>query len=149
MGALGKIYNATSIVTMNSNGKINGITVAWITRVSIKPPMIAISIGKERYSHKLLEETDKFGICILSKEQMEIARYFGSRSGEKYNKFENVNYELTENGIPKIKNIVAFFECKIVNKADAGDHTIYIGKVEKEELLKTEIPLLYGEHKLI
>lgn len=29
MNALGKIYNVASIVTMNSNGKLNGITVAW------------------------------------------------------------------------------------------------------------------------
>ncbi|MBM7559383.1 flavin reductase family protein [Marinitoga litoralis] len=149
MDALGKIYNVASIVTMNSNNKLNGITVAWITRVSIKPPMIAISIGKKRYSYTLLEETDKFGVCILSKEQKELAKFFGSKSGRNTNKFENIDYELTKNGIPKINGSVAFFECKIVNKADAGDHVIYIGEVINEELLKIEQPLLYGEHQLL
>ncbi|WP_129409071.1 flavin reductase family protein [Marinitoga lauensis] len=149
MDALGKIYNVVSIVTINSNGTLNGITVAWITRVSIKPPMIAISIGKQRYSYELLENIDKFGVCILSKEQKDLAKLFGSKSGRNVNKFENVDFELTKNGIPKIKNIVAFFECKIVNKADAGDHVIYIGEVINQEILKTDTPLLYGEHKLM
>ncbi|OQY09045.1 MAG: flavin oxidoreductase, partial [Marinitoga sp. 4572_148] len=116
MNALGKIYNVASIVTMNSNGKLNGITVAWITRVSIKPPMIAISIGKQRYSYELLENTDRFGVCILSKNQKDLASFFGRKSGRNTDKFENAEYELTENGIPKIKDIVAFFECKIVSK---------------------------------
>lgn len=112
--------------------------------------MIAISIGKQRYSYELLENTDRFDVfCILSKNQKDLASFFGRKSGRNTDKFENVEYELTENGIPKIKDIVAFFECKIVSKAEAGDHVIYIGEVEKEELLKLEIPLLYGEHKLI
>ncbi|WGS65575.1 flavin reductase family protein [Marinitoga aeolica] len=148
MDALGKIYNVASIVTINSNNKLNGITVAWITRVSIKPPMIAISIGKQRYSYELLESADKFGVCILSKEQKNLAKIFGSKSGRNINKFENVDFELTKSGIPKIKNIVAFFECKIVNKAEAGDHIVYIGKVVNQELLKFDQPLLYGEHQL-
>ncbi|KAF2956840.1 flavin reductase family protein [Marinitoga sp. 38H-ov] len=148
MDALGKIYNVASIITMNSHGLLNGITVAWITRVSITPPMIAISIGKQRYSYKLLEETDKFGVCILSKEQKDIARLFGSKSGRNTNKFENINYELTENGIPKILDSIAFFECNIVNKTEAGDHIIYIGKIINQELLKNEQPLLYGDHQL-
>ncbi|GAB6189096.1 flavin reductase family protein [Marinitoga arctica] len=148
MDALGKIYNVASIVTMNSKGKLNGITVAWITRVSINPPMIAISIGKQRYSYNLLENTDKFGVCILSKKQKELAKFFGSKSGKNMNKFEHVDYELSSNGIPKLKDIVAFFECEIVSKAEAGDHVIYIGKIINQEMLKTEEPLLYGEHKL-
>ncbi|KLO21656.1 MULTISPECIES: flavin reductase family protein [unclassified Marinitoga] len=149
MDALGKIYNVTSVVTMNVDNKINGITVAWITRVSIKPAMIAISIGKKRYSYELLEKTDRFGICILSKKQKDIAKLFGSKSGRIFNKFKNIEYEMTKNKIPKLKDIIAFFECKIINKTDAGDHVIYIGEIETEELLSFEKPLLYGEHALI
>ena len=46
MDALGKIYSTTTVVTMKAGKKLNGIAVAWVTRVSIDPPMLAISIGK-------------------------------------------------------------------------------------------------------
>lgn len=46
MDALGKLYTSTAIVTVNVEGKLNGITVAWVTRVSWQPPMVAVSIGK-------------------------------------------------------------------------------------------------------
>ena len=68
MDALGKLYTSTTIVTMNVDERMNGITVAWLTRVSWDPPMVAISVGKTRYSHELLLKSHGFAVCIMGKE---------------------------------------------------------------------------------
>ncbi|ACR79784.1 flavin reductase family protein [Kosmotoga olearia] len=149
MDALGKLYNSTTIVTMNAGGKMNGIAVAWITRVSINPPMIAISIGKARYSHKLLNETDKFGVCIMEKSAKEIVVLFGTKSGRNCDKFAGIDYSLSKNDVPILPGTLAYIECQIKSKADAGDHTIFIGEVIDQKVFKDEAPMLYGEHRIL
>ncbi|MBO8160127.1 MAG: flavin reductase family protein [Thermosipho sp. (in: Bacteria)] len=149
MDAIGKLYSSVAVVTMNLNGKINGITVAWITRVSITPKLIMISIGKTRYSHFLLNESAYFGVCVLSSRQKDIAEIFGSKSGAKYDKFKDVKFYFSERNLPILEGSLAYLECKIVNKYDAGDHTLFIGEVVYEKIFSDEKPLLYGDHTIL
>ncbi|QTA37627.1 flavin reductase [Thermosipho ferrireducens] len=149
MDALKKLYTTTTVITVNTKRGMNGITVAWITRVSIKPPMVAISIGKSRYSFELLKETEIFGICILGKNARRIAEHFGSISGRYKNKFENINYKLSSRGIPIVEGTIAYIECKKVSITETGDHFIFVGEVVEQIVYSDEKPLLYGEHKIL
>jgi len=147
--ALGKLYTSTAIVTMNVDGKMNGITVAWLTRVSWDPPMIAISIGKTRYSHELLLKSQGFAVCIMGEEGREAAEYFGTVSGRDVDKFKKFKYQTTKGGYPIPEGTIAYLECRITGKCEAGDHTIFIGHVEHQEVLKDEKPLIFGEHTIL
>ncbi|MFO7882784.1 MAG: flavin reductase family protein [Kosmotogaceae bacterium] len=149
MNALGKLYSSTTIVTMNVNGKLNGIAVAWITRVSGNPPMLTVSIGKTRYSHELLKNAENFGVCIMKKSARKTVEFFGTKSGRDVNKFDKYEYSLTERETPILSDSVAFIECKIDSTADAGDHTLFIGEVINQKLYEDKEPLLYGEHKTL
>ena len=147
--ALGKIYSTTIGVTMKVGKKLNGIAVAWVTRVSINPPMLAISIGKTRYSHTLLNETDRFGVCIMKPEAEGLVSLFGSKSGSDTDKFLELDYELSCSGTPIVPGTLAYIECVTKGKTDAGDHTIFVGEVVYQKLFDDERPLLYGEHKIL
>ena len=149
MDATGKLYSSTAIVTVNFEGKLNGISVAWITRVSIDPPMIAISIGKTRYSHSLLEGVEMFGVCIMGSDALKIVTHFGGKSGRDFNKFDGIEYRLSNNSIPILEDSIAYLECRIAGKADAGDHTLFIGEVIKDEVYSDALPLLHGEHRIL
>lgn len=149
MDALVKLYTSATVVTMNVDGELNGIAVAWITRVSIEPPMIVISIGKTRYSHELLSKGDRFGVCIMEKSEKKIVAYFGSKSGRDGNKFDGIPYDLSKTGLPILRGTVAYLECAIKNRAVAGDHTLFIGEIVTRKLFREENPLLYGEHRII
>ncbi|MFW6120043.1 MAG: flavin reductase family protein [Petrotogales bacterium] len=149
MDALGKLYSSTTIVTMNVDGQLNGISVAWITRVSGNPPMLTVSIGKTRYSYELLKKAKYFGVCIMKKSAKEAVEYFGTKSGRDVNKFDMYDYTLTEKGTPILSNSVAFVECRIDSTADAGDHILFIGEVIDKKLYDNERPMLYGEHEIL
>lgn len=149
MDALGKLYTSATIVTMKVEGELNGIAVAWITRVSIKPPMIAISIGKTRYSDELLNKTDRFGVCIMESGEKKTVAHFGSLSGRDCDKFENIPFNLSETGIPILPGTVAYLECVIKDRAAAGDHTLFIAEIVAQKLYEEEKPLLYGEHRIL
>ena len=66
---LGSPYPYTLVVTVDKEAKPNVIGVAWWTFTSLRPPMIAISIGHTRYTHECLEGCKEFAICFPSEEQ--------------------------------------------------------------------------------
>lgn len=149
MDALGKLYSSTTIVTMNIDGKMNGIAVAWINRVSGDPPMVTVSIGKTRYSHELLKKAEHFGICIMKKSAKDVVEFFGTKSGREVKKFDVYDYSLSKNRMPILADSVAFIECKISSTADAGDHTLFIGEIVDQKLYEDDEPMLYGEHEIL
>ena len=147
--ALGKLYTSTAVVTMKARGKTNGITIAWMTRVSWSPPMVAISVGKTRFSHELIAESKAFCVCILRKDKAEVAELFGTNSGRTMDKFSHVQYTLSEGNFPIPEGTIAYMECEVVEECEAGDHTIFVGKVIREKLLEDADPLIFGEHTLL
>ncbi len=149
MDALGKLYTSTTIVTVNAWGKMNGCAVAWATRVSLEPPMIAVSIGKQRYTHELMSLTDLFGVCIMLPDARKTVSIFGSKTGRYYNKFDGIEYKLSENDVPILPGSLAFIECRTRGKTNAGDHTIFVGEVMHQKVMKDSKPLLYGEGRLL
>jgi 3-hydroxy-9,10-secoandrosta-1,3,5(10)-triene-9,17-dione monooxygenase reductase component len=53
-----------------------------------------------------------------------------------------VSYRIGANGAPILDGALAYLECKVTQKIDGGDHTIYIGEIEQAET-KEGKPLLF------
>lgn len=125
-------HPAVLITTISKADEPNIIAVAWIIPTSFKPPLLAISVGKTRYSHKLLEETGEFVVNIPAKELLDKVEYCGSTSGRNVNKFEKAG--LTPNPAKKVKapiieECVAHIECRVVDRLPTGDPTLFVGEV--------------------
>ncbi|MEM3654186.1 MAG: flavin reductase family protein, partial [Candidatus Bathyarchaeia archaeon] len=84
---LEKILNGVAIVTSKMDNKINGLSVAWITQVSFQPPLVAVSIGKTKYTHEMIKNSKVFAVSILYEGQVDVAKHFGLRSGKEIDKF--------------------------------------------------------------
>ncbi|MEM3659804.1 MAG: flavin reductase family protein [Thermoproteota archaeon] len=59
-----------------------GMTAAWVSRVSMSPPLIMVSIAPSRYTLELLRENGEFAVNIVGG-RLEKAAYgvFGSKTG--------------------------------------------------------------------
>ncbi|MEM2107250.1 MAG: flavin reductase family protein, partial [Candidatus Bathyarchaeia archaeon] len=62
---LDKILNGVTVVTSKAGSKINGLTIAWATQVSFQPPIVAVSVGKTRYTHDMIQSSRIFAVNIL------------------------------------------------------------------------------------
>lgn len=138
-----KIHSGLFIVTTKKGDKVNGLTVAWLTRASLEPPMVSVSIGKTRYSHGLIKESGVFAANILKEGQTDIAKHFGLQTGSRVNKFKNIDYETRITGSPILKDTAGYLDCRVVGSCDAGDHTIFIGEVIDAGTSPDAKPLLY------
>lgn len=123
----------TVLVTcVGENGEPNIITIAWAIPVSIDPPLLAISIGKSRHSHDLVSESGEFAINIPDRDYLEEVKFCGSKSGSKVDKFAETDLtkkDSEEIEPPIISECIANIECRVTNEFEAGDHTVFIGKI--------------------
>lgn len=138
------ISHGVYVVTVRTKEKINGMTAAWVSQVSLNPLMLMVSIAPARHTHNLIKESGYFAINALTEDQVNIARHFGSKSGRTVNKFEGQSYSDTPKGSPVLEGALAYFECKLMDTFKAGDHTLFIGEVVTAKLLRDDKkPLIF------
>ena len=59
----------------------NMITLAWAGTINSEPPMVSISIRKERYSHDMIAESGEFVINLTDEKMAKAVDFCGVRSG--------------------------------------------------------------------
>ena len=138
-----KVRNGISVVTSYRGDEVNGLTAAWVSQVSLKPPMVMVSVAPPRYTHDMIKESGHFAVNIPGEEHIELAKLFGFKSGKQINKFENVEYERKSTGAPILKDALAYLDCKVDSVTTAGDHTIFVGEVVECEIRSDAEPLIY------
>jgi flavin reductase (DIM6/NTAB) family NADH-FMN oxidoreductase RutF len=119
-------------VTMDATGKPNAIGLCWWTICSWEPPMIAISIGKPRYSRECLDQCREFVVCLFGEEHARGAWVCGSKSGRKLDKLGAAGFTAVPSlqvKVPTIAESVLAFECRLGQELEAGDHILYVGEV--------------------
>ena len=144
--ALGRFASGVTVVTTkDADGNLHGITVSAFCSVSLEPPLILVCIDKNTGSHHALGQTDSFVVNILRDDQQYISDRFASYLP---NKFEVVEYHLGIDDLPVLENVLANLECRLVDAHDNGDHTIFVGEIEKATVNDGK-PLIYwyGNYK--
>lgn len=138
------IVHGVYIVTVQAQGRKNGMTAAWVSQVSFKPPLVMASIAPARYTYKLIKNSGYFAINTLSEDQVMLAKHFGFQTGRNVDKLAEIEHFEAGHGSPVIKDALAYIECKVIDTHEAGDHTLFIGEVIEGKVLKEEKgPLLF------
>lgn len=136
-------------VTQKPDGNFNLITLEWIMRTSISPPMFAISIGHTRYSHDCLQDNRYFNLVFPSIKNKDLLALSGSQSGRDIDKFSAGKVEYIAGRLqkyPVITSAVACFECEVVTQVKSGDHTIFVGEVKYSWLNPDEEFFFYDKN---
>ena len=140
--AWGKFATGVSIVTtVRPDGEVHGMTANGINSVSLDPPLALVCAGHSTSSHPLIREAGRFAINILSEEQRAIAEYYARPTAQKTGDTDAA-FTLTDSGAALIDGCIARMDCRVVAEHDAGDHTIFVGRVEKIDTADGR-PLLY------
>ena len=150
--ALGHFTTGVTVVTVEREpGKIHGMTANSFTSVSLNPKLILVCVDQHAKMLPLLEEKKHFGISVLRAGQEAISEYFakGKQSAEAEERL-SIRYRWTPGGIPVLENTLLQLSCQVTASHLAGDHTIFVGKVEEAEMYEGD-PLLYfrGEYHRI
>jgi len=131
--------------------KLNGQIADAVCQVASEPQLLALSSNKKNLTHDMIKESGKFSVVILEKETpLTYIGRFGFRSGREVEKFEGINYFLTERELPiPTDYALAYIECEVVQVVDVGSHTLFIGKIVNADILKEGEPLTYAYYQQV
>ena len=113
--------------------KPNIITVAWAGTVCSDPPMVSISVRKERYSYEIIRETGEFVINLVNRALVRAADYCGLKSGQDTDKFKEMGLTAQPSryvGAPGIGESPVNLECRVTNRLELGSHDMFLARVE-------------------
>lgn len=114
--------------------KANLMAASWVMPVSEDPPRVALALGVESYTWKLIKETGEFSINILTGNYLDKLYYVGSRSGERVDKIKSVGLKITKGekiDAPIIEVAIAILECKLFRVIESGDTNLIVADVLK------------------
>jgi flavin reductase (DIM6/NTAB) family NADH-FMN oxidoreductase RutF len=134
---LGRFASGVTVVTMQEDGQVHGITVSAFLSVSLEPPLVLVSIDKKAHSHARIMNAERYGVSILAESQQTMSNHFANRDPNAVPEFDRLH------DFPVLKNALAQLLCKTVQKVDAGDHTLFIGQIEELSWQEDGKPLVY------
>ncbi|MFQ5843335.1 MAG: flavin reductase family protein [Thermodesulfobacteriota bacterium] len=120
------------ITCVDTSGKPNIITLAWVGVVNSDPPMVSISIRPGRYSHGLVKATQEFVVNIPSEEMIGKVDLCGVISGRDADKFSEAGFtpvRAQEVLPPLIEECPVNLECKVKRIIPLGSHDLFLGEV--------------------
>ncbi len=110
--------------------EVNGFTASWVTQGSFNPPLVVMAVRAEGSSHQIIKDTNKFSLNILKSDQKDLAAVFFKPQVALGSRFESVEFNLGELGLPILKDSVGGVECEIIGDVMHGDHTVFVGEVK-------------------
>lgn len=122
------------LVTSKYEDKINVLTIAWAGTICTIPPMVSISLRKERYSFPIISEAKEFVINIPSTDQSFNVDFCGVKSGKDMDKIKNCGFNLgyeTEFNTPYITDSPVNLLCRVKDILPLGSHHMFLAEVIK------------------
>ncbi len=121
---LARFATGVTVVTFATREGPRGLTVNAFTSVSLRPPLVLVSVARSAHAHALLRDTP-FCVNVLSAEQEEHAARFAGTPAASAPHWAAP----CEHGVPRLEGTIAFLECSPWRTYEAGDHSLFLGEV--------------------
>jgi len=136
------------VVGADAHGDRIAVTIGSLVSLSLEPPLVGISVGRDLALQEVLRDAGAFGISILRGDQAHLAARF-ARGMPPIVLWEGVAVRDGVTGAPLLADALAWIECRLWAEYDAGDHTFVVGEVVALEEGEPGPGLVYREHHYV
>lgn len=112
----------------------NMITIGWTGVINSDPPMVYVSIRKERHSHAQVSQSGVFCINLTNQALCRAADYCGVKSGRDTDKFADLGlhaFRVEGFDAPALAEAPLFLCCRVERVVELGSHDMFIARVEQ------------------
>jgi flavin reductase len=138
--ALGRFATGVIVLTAGPRKAPHGMTANAFMSGSLEPPLVVVSVGRHARMHARLAGARRFGVSILDQGQEPASRHF---AGQAVAGFAPAFTEL--GGVPVLAEAAVTLAARIKHSYDCGDHTLFVGEVQKLAVREAAPPLLFFE----
>jgi flavin reductase len=136
--ALGRFATGVIVLSTGPRPRPHAMTANAFMSGSLEPPLVVVSVGKKARMHDRLGTARRFGISILDQAQEAASRHF---AGQAVASFAPAFGQLA--GVPVLADAAVVIAARIRHRYGCGDHTLYVGEVERLLVKEASPPLLY------
>jgi flavin reductase (DIM6/NTAB) family NADH-FMN oxidoreductase RutF len=135
--ALGRFASGVTVVTARYEEQTHGMTANAFVSVSLDPPLVLVSLDNRSYMHRILPRVGRYGVSVLAENQEALSNHFAGLTVEGL----EIRFTMRKD-IPLLEGAVAYFVVQVIDAHPAGDHSLYVGRVEHFES-RDDKPLLF------
>jgi len=137
---LGMFATGVTIITTRAGEQVHGMTANAFMSVSLRPPLVLVSIDRRARMCNLLHEGTRFGVNVLEAGQAALSDHFAGRArgGGVEPRFELVR------DTPLVEGALAHLVARVVRSYWGGDHSLFLGQVEYARYGEGEPLLFHG-----
>ena len=146
---MARIPKPVAVITTATELGYHGITVSSFGSLSLHPPLMYTCIFHENQSHDRLFEVEAFAVNVLARKHTFYAEQFAGQTPLADPAFSRVAHSLSSSGIPLIDDCVSWIECRPWTNYPGGDHTIFIGEIERITMGEADDPLIYYNREFV
>ncbi len=111
------------VVTTRVGDQRAGCLVGFSSQVSINPSRFLVGLSKKNHTYRVAADgATHLAVHLLAKEHTELARLFGSETGDRVDKFSRCDWWEGPDGLPILADAAAWFAGRILERFDLGDH---------------------------
>lgn len=130
--ALGHLAGGVALVTARGPaGEGCGLTATALCSVSLDPPLVLVSVDRDANTHGAIDASGAYAVNLLAADQASLAARFARKEPDKFRGLPTVE---GSTGSPLLADALARLDCTVVRTVPAGDHTLFIGRVESAEV---------------
>lgn len=128
---MGRFATGVTVVTTLSGGLPQGITVNALSSVSLEPPLVMVALDRRRFITPMVREHGRYAINVLGDRQQGLSDCFAHAAVKPGREdFCGAAWHPGPTGLPLLDGAIATLECTVVETFSAGDHDLFIGRVD-------------------
>ncbi|MBI1881883.1 MAG: flavin reductase [Chloroflexi bacterium] len=138
---IGLFATGVTVVAVEINGEIYGMTANTVTSVSLEPLLVLVCVQKEAHLMQFLRQAKGFSINILSEDQADLSSFFANM----WRQAEPPPFTFIPwLGAPRLEGAIGVIACRTMEFFEGGDHWIVTGQViGLHQVENPTNPLLY------
>jgi flavin reductase (DIM6/NTAB) family NADH-FMN oxidoreductase RutF len=125
-GVMGLFATGVTVIAVEVDGEIHGMTANAITSVSLEPLLVLVCVQKNAHMAELLRRSGQFSINILAEDRADLSIFFAGMWAETEPPLFTFEPWI---GGPRLQDATGAVACKIDQFLDGGDHWIITGLV--------------------
>jgi flavin reductase (DIM6/NTAB) family NADH-FMN oxidoreductase RutF len=129
----------TVVTTRHPGGRLVGVTANSFSPVSLDPPLVLWSLRADSPSLAAFQAAGRFAIHVLAVDQVHLSQRFSTPGADR---FSGLDLRVGLGGLPLLPGCAATLECAVFSTQPAGDHMLFMGRVDRYTYQRTP-PLLF------
>jgi flavin reductase (DIM6/NTAB) family NADH-FMN oxidoreductase RutF len=114
------------IVTARADGEPLGCLVGFATQTSIEPPRFAVCLSHRNRTFRRGRDSELLAVHCVPAHAEALAELFGGQTADDVAKFERCAWHEGPGGVPLLDACPNRFVGRVLWRADAGDHDLFL-----------------------